>query len=237
MLMSEALTNSQSQLDELNVTSFYWTIPELRVWVNDACRDIARRTETIEAYTTSLTAVAGQAKYNLPADVIRVHRCEFIPTNSTQVYPIQASTYDELDQIWGINPSFQSSYPSAYACWGTPGSMTILFYPVPAQTGTFNFYYYAMPVNLATAGTTIGAGADDGKTLTIPFGWDDLIVEYVTYRAMTKAKDPNWQTHKQLYDQNIQYLIDVTRQAHDNGRFIQTMTSNVPQWLYQFTDE
>lgn len=231
MLMSEALTNSQSQLDELGVTLLYYTLPELRVWVNDACRDIARRAEVLLSLATSLVAVPGQAKYNLPSDVIRVHRIEFTPNASNQIYPIQASTYDELDQIWGINPNQESSYPSAYACWGTPGNMTVQFYPVPAQAGTFNIFYYAMPFNLSTA------GADDAKPLNIPFGWDDLVIEYVTYRGMMKAKDPNWQAHKQLYDQNIQYMVDVTRQAHDNGRFIQTMTSNVPQWLYQFSDE
>jgi len=108
--------------------------------------------------------------------------------------------------------------------------MTVQFYPVPAQTGTFNIYYYRMPVNLATD------GSDDATALTIPFGWDDLVVEYAVYRAMMKAKDPNWQSHKQLYDQNLQYLVDVTRQAHDQGRYIQTRNAAVPMWLYAFDE-
>jgi len=79
MILSDVLTNIQSQLDELGVTFAYWSAAELRVWVNDAVRDIARRAEVILEFNSSLDAVVGQAKYNLPNDVIRVHRIEFIP--------------------------------------------------------------------------------------------------------------------------------------------------------------
>jgi hypothetical protein len=133
--------------------------------------------------------------------------------------------------MWGINPLTQNSYPSVYACWGTPGNMTIQFYPVPAQGGDFNIYYYSMPANLDTT------GLDGTVPLIIPGGWDDLVVTYSVYRALMKARDPNWQAFKAIYDESLQYLVDVTRQAHDNGRYIQTMTGSVPQWLYAFSDE
>jgi hypothetical protein len=229
--LADSITNCESQLDELNVNNKFWTTPEIRVWINDACRDIARRAEVLLIYNSSLTANAGQAKYDLPLDVIRVHRVEFIPANSTQIYPVIGSTYDELDQIWGINPTTQSSYPTAYACWGTPGHVTIQFYPVPAQDGQFNIFYYRMPGNLDTD------GSDDNYDLDIPRGWDDLVVTYVSMRGMMKARDPAWQIYKDSYDENLQYLVDVSRQMHDNGRYIQTMTSSVPGWLYAFTDE
>lgn len=231
--LAQAVTNTRSVLDETTATNRYWSNSELKTWINDAVRDIARRTETILIFNSSMLAIVGQAKYNLPSDVIRMHRVEFVPTNSNQVYPIIASTYDEMDQVWGINPTTQNSYPSQYACWGTPGNMTIQFYPVPAAGGIFNLYYYQMPQNLDTA----DPGADDSKQLIIPQGWDDLVVNYAAYRALTKARDDNWQTFKRMYDETLQYLIDVTRQAHDNGRFIQTMTGNVPSWLYAFSDE
>lgn len=229
--LNDTLTNCRSQLDELNVVNQYWKDSELIAWVNDGVRDVARRAEVILVYNTSLAANVGQAKYNLPVDVIRVHRVEFIPGDSTQIYPVTGSTYDELDQIWGINPTQQSSYPTTYACWGTPGNMTIQFYPVPAASGRFNLFYYRMPGNLATDGSS------NAESLDIPSGWDDVIIMYVSYRALMKARDPHWQIFKQEYTENIQYMIDVTRQAHDAGRFVQTFTSSVPGWLYAFTDE
>lgn len=228
---AQSLTDLRAQLDETNNDSRYWADSELYQYINDGVRDIARRGETILSFNATLLAVAGQAKYNLPPDVIRVHRCEYIPTGQTQVYPVQGSTYDELDQIWGINPTTQSSYPSVYACWGTPGQMTIQFYPVPAQSATINLYYYAMPVDLKTDGT------DASTFLTIPTGWEDVLVKYACSRALLKMRDPNWEVWQKLYVDDVQFMIEVTRQAHDNGRYIQTMTGYVPQWLYAFADE
>lgn len=229
--MAQSVTDCRSQLDETNVNNQYWTSPEIRVWINDGVRDIARRTETILTYTTALSAVVGVPMYLLPSDVIRVHRVEFIPMGSTQKYPVQGSTYEELDQLWGINPETTSSYPSAFCIWGTPGSLTIRFYPVPAQVGTFAIYYYQMPVNLNTDGT------DDARPLSIPSGWDDMVVMYVTYRGLMKARDPEWQVAKHLYEDQIQNLVDVTREMHDQGRFISTQTGSYPNWLYAWSDE
>jgi hypothetical protein len=228
--LADSITNCQSQLDELNVNNKFWSPKEIRVWINDGVRDVARRAEVLLVYNSSMTANPGQAKYGLPNDVIRVHRVEYVPGNSTQIYPVIGSTYDELDQIWGINPTTQSSYPTAYACWGTPGNVTIQFYPVPSQSGHFNIFYYRMPQNMDTD------GSDDAQSLQIPSGWDDLIVQYVSMRGLMKARDPAWQIYKAEYTENIEYLTEVTRQAHDNGRYVQTMTSSVPGWLYAFTD-
>lgn len=228
---SASLTDTRNQLDESNADSRYWGDPELLQYINDGVRDIARRTEGILTFNATLNAIPGQAKYNLPPDVIRVHRCEYVPTNSTLTYPINASTYDELDQIWGINQLVQNSFPSNYCCWGTPGNMTIQFYPVPAATGTINLFYYAMPVDLKTDGT------DANTFLNVPTGWEDLLVKYACARALLKMRDQNWQVFQQLYESDLQYMLDVTRQAHDNGRYVQTQTGSVPQWLYAFSDE
>jgi hypothetical protein len=227
----QELTDLRAQLDEQNTFAQYWKDSELLQYINDGVRDLARRGEVILSFNTTLDAIVGQAKYNLPPDVIRVHRCEFIPSNSTQVYPVMGSTYDELDQIWGINPTTQSSYPSVYACWGTPGQMTIQFYPVPAQTGSLNLYYYAMPVDLPTDGTA------STQVLNVPTGWEDVLIKYAMSRALLKMRDSNWEVWARLYEEDLSHLIEVTRQAHDNGRYIQTMTGYVPQWLYAFADE
>lgn len=228
--MAQALTNVRSQVDELNTTNQYWGDPELRQWINEGVRSVARRTETILVYNATLAAIVNQAKYNLPPDVIRVHRITFQPTNSIQEYPITGSTYDELDMLWGINPQQTASYPSVFCVWGTPGAMTVQFYPVPAQTGIFNIFYYGMPADLDRN------GGEDAKQLVIPSGWDDIITLFVTYRAKIKAKDPDWQIAKGLFEDELQHLVDVTRQAHDQGRYMQTATSTVPQWLYAFED-
>ena len=44
---STYLTNIRAKLDE--VTSGQWTDAEIRSWINEGAKDIARRTETLQA--------------------------------------------------------------------------------------------------------------------------------------------------------------------------------------------
>jgi hypothetical protein len=230
--MATTVTNVRAVLDDTSTTRPYWSSPDIRTWINDAVREIARQAESILVLRSDLVAVPNIAKYYLPSDVIRLHRIEFVPIGTTQTYIIELRTYDELDQIWGIYQGSPSSYPSYGVVWGTPGNFIIQFYPVPSQSGIFNLYYYGMPVNLTTDGT------NDTTSLQIPGGWDDLVVNYVEYRARRKAKDPTWQEAKALFDEGIQHLVDVTRLAHDNQRYMQqSVTSGVPGWLTGFGDE
>lgn len=226
--MAEAITAARSVLDDGSATRPFWTDVELRTWINDGVREIARTAEVLLVLRSDLIAVPTVARYALPADVIRLHRIEFAPNvaGGSQIYQVELRTYDELDQIWGIQQNSPSSYPSYAAIWGTPGNMTVQFYPVPSQAGTFNLFYYGMPVNLNTNGT------QDSMNLNIPAGWDDMINFYVEYRARRKAKDPSWQEAMGLFQQEMQHLVDVTRSAHDNPRYMQTsVQGGVPGWL------
>ena len=224
--MAQTLTNVRSAIDEQTTVNQFWADTELRVYINDGVREIARSAEVILVQRSDLIAIPNVARYAIPADVIRLHRVEYTPAASNQTYPVELRTYDELDQIWGIQQTIQSSYPSYAAIWGTPGQMTVQFYPVPSQGGVFNLYYYGMPANLATD------GSNDSALLNIPAGWDDLVVLYVEYRARRKAKDPDWQDAMNLFNAEMQHLVDVTREAHDNGRFMQTANSSgIPGWL------
>lgn len=222
----EVRTDVRSRLDETNAASGYFTDTELNRWINEAQRDIARRAEVLQSFNTSVNAVVGTAKYNLPSDVIRVHRIEFVPTGSTQVYPLESRTYDELDQYWGVNPTTQRSYPSYYAIWGVPGgtSLQVQFYPVPSNTGVFNIYYYRLP----------GALTADGNTLDIPEGWQDLVALYCEYVAKRKLRDSTWSEAKQLYDESLENLVAVSRDYTDSPRSLIYRGSAVPQWLYEF---
>ncbi len=229
---ADTVTNIRSVIDEQTSINTFWDDSEIRVWINDAVREIARTTETILEFRADLISIPNVARYALPADVIRLHRIEYVPAGSNQTYFIELRTYDELDQVWGIQQTIQSSYPSYAAIWGTPGRMTVQFYPVPAQGGVFNLYYYRMPGNLNTD------GSDANQQLQIPFGWDDLVVYYAEFRARRKAKDQTWQDAYEIFKDELEHLVDVTRSAHDNGRFMQTSTSSgVPGWLTSFGDE
>lgn len=129
--LTNLLADTRNRLDEQ--TANFWQDSELTTWINEALRDIARRTETILSFNTTVNVVAGTGKYALPADVIRVHRVEFVPTGQNQVYPLEPRTYGEMDQVWGIQQNRQQSYPSYFVLWGFSPSITMQVWPVPSS--------------------------------------------------------------------------------------------------------
>lgn len=230
--LTSALADLRARLDEASPR--FWSDAELTVWLNEGCRAIARRAEVIQSFNTTVAGVAGIQSYALPTDVIRLHRVSFVPSGSTQNYPMKPSTDDAMDRVWGINPTQQASYPSFYTLWGTPGlpagvsQLKMKVYPVPAQAGTFQIYYYRQPVAMV-------AGGDIAE---IPAGWDDLLPLYAEHVALLKDKDDRWKEVKARFDEEIAYLIEVTRMWHDQQApaMMNGMASYQPTWLYAFDE-
>lgn len=235
--LQQLIDQTRSQLDETVSGGRFWTDTELTRWINEGCRDIARRAEVIQSFSQTIPAIAGVNKYPLPANVIRIHRIEFVPAGQLQVYPLKASNHNEMDQVWGINQTTPSSYPSYFVIWGTPGMvmdspLTLQVYPSPSQSGTFNIYYYRHPYRFVSA-----AAPELAKQAEIPEGWDDLVVLFCEYQARRKDRDPTWQEAKSLYEERLGEMIDVTRQWHDQAQAFSTMGGAVPSWLYSYGDE
>lgn len=224
----ELKTRVRQQLDE--PVERFWKETELRNWINDALKDVARKTESIQSYDSTVLAVAGTAKYSFPSDLFRVHRIEYIPTGSTITQTLEPKTQDEMDRVWGGYHS-SAGYPQYYMIWGFPGgsgTMAHQFqtYPVPSDAGTFNIYYYRIPDNLNS----------DSDIAQIPNGWEDLITFYVCSRAKQKQKDSTWQEYKLQYDEQIMYMIDATRSWHDQNSSIVVGGRAVPSWIYNSED-
>ncbi len=226
--LSEVRLEVRDAIDEVEPGQF-WTDAQLNVWINEGCRDIARRSESIQSFITSITVNVGQATYPLPSNVIRLHRVQFRPTGSQQTYKMMLTTYEEMDQVWGIQQDIQSSYPTFAMMWGTSGNtsadaqLLLRVYPVPANPGTLEVFYYRLPTPLV----------NDTDVVEVPAGWHDLISAYCIYKALRKDRDPTWQDAKAEYEEKMQYLIDVTRELHDAGRYISTESGiPQPQWLY-----
>lgn len=230
MTLAEAVAEVRSQLDE--ATTVFWTDSEIKRWVNAAVRDIARRTETIAIKDTSVAAVPDTKEYNLPVNIARIHKIEFVPTGQNQVYPVQLATRQEMDPIWGLNQNQSGSYPSFAVLWGYTGGAATLkmqVFPVPSQAGTFHIYHYLIPPLLATG------GSDDAVVLTVPQGWEQLIVSYVEYRGRRKDRDPTWQEAKAEYEEEVTRMSEMLRHLHDQQQFVTTASGvGVPSWLYDF---
>jgi hypothetical protein len=214
----------RGHIDEASAS--FWTDAQLNTWVNDALRDIARRTETLQTIGT-VAVVAGTRSYtlNFSPNLFRVHRVEFDPgPGQGPIYPLEARNFYELDQVWGSQQAQQRAYPDYWALFGFPPGLSIYLFPVPSQAGNLNVYYYRLPAT-ATADTDV---------LEVPEGWWDLVTLYAEVHALRKDADPRFTDAAQMYEQKIAEMIDMTRHWHDQQQYISTGRSWLPGWLTSY---
>lgn len=223
-----AITRVRDMLNESSARQ--WSDDQIRRWINDAVRDAARSVEYMET-TDTIAIVAGTQTYDLSASIspaiARIHRVEFVATGDTRVTPLEYEDYSNMDAIWGHGKSTTSARPAVWTAWGMAPAIIFLLYPKPATNGTVTLYYYAVPDRLDETTTD-----DAAVNLSIPDGWENLILYYAEYHALRRDRDPRWQEAKQLYDSEIEKMISMTSRHSDQaGRLIPTGHGAVPGWL------
>ena len=222
----------------------FFTDTEITQWINDGLRDISRRAEALITYDTTISIpayipVPGQSAptYTLPTDVIRIQRIEFIPTGAiNQTYPLQASTQQEMDQVWGTYQQNPASYPQWWVTRGYPGGtgrnlFVLQVYPVPSQGGTLAIFYYRLPIRI---GDPVATPANYTVTLDIVEGWDDLVVEYAIAKAFQKQRNDGWKDRMQSYETKVAEMVDVTRKFTDQPSYMTFGTRFMPSWLTEW---
>lgn len=209
------------QVDDSN-TGFYTTARVLD-WINEAQRNIARRTEAFQKQDT-VAVTSGTQEYTLPTDIIRLHRVEYQITGQTQNYVLLPREYNAMDEVsYSALRSMQSDKPYTYTLWGYPPALKIILFPTPSTSGTLTVFYYALPTDVTTTGSTV----------FVPSGWEDLVVDYVEMKGLRKARDPRWQEAKAEFEQKLDMMIQRTQAYHDQGsRFVTTGgVGPLPAWL------
>lgn len=202
--LTEALAALRSVADE-EVARFYTDV-ELTRWINEAIKDIARRTELFQT-RADIPVVANTQEYVLPVDCIRINRLEFTQTGDSRVVSLDYRDVGAMDEVWWSARTSSKGRPAFYTLWGSPPSLAALLWPTPSVSGSLKVWYYQQP-----AETTAG-----GSTLPIPMGWDDALTDYAEYRALRKARDPRWQEAKQLYEEKVAELFEKTRRFTDQS--------------------
>jgi hypothetical protein len=216
--LSQALTEVRDFLDE--PTAQMWTDTQLTSYINLGQADVQRKSEALRNLTT-IPVLTNTQKYVAPSDLMRIYRLEYIPSGSTQTYGLEFRGYNEMDAVWGTYQQYTGAFPSLYTLWAQPPKLQIVAYPVPSQAGIFQCFYYRLPVPVA-------ANTD---TLDCLPGYESLIYDYAVYRALRQDADPRWQDQFQLYQDNLNSMISLSRTFTDQANFFSTGTSNVPAWL------
>lgn len=218
--LSSIRTDVQYRITD--ATGKFWSSTMLNLWINQAMKDIARRAEVLETTDDiAVTGGAGTREYTAPLDIFRIHRVEFIVSTSN-VYTLEARDIHEMDSIWGINQIQAQSYPSYYSVWGIMGiDAKVYIYPTASQSGTLRLWSYRLPATVS----------GDNDVCEVPVGWEDLIPLYCEYIALRRDNDPRWQDAKQMYEQELGDMINMTRSHHDQAHWITTPATNQPPWL------
>lgn len=216
------LTQVRDRLDE--ATARQWTDAQLRAWINEGARDLARKCEVLQD-RDDIAVVAGTREYTLPTDLIRVYRVEYRITGDDSVYPLDYKDFNNMDGIWWTHQDISENTPRYYTMWGFPPTLKIILYPTPAQAGTLKVFNYRLPAELATNGTA------DASNIEVPEGWSDVIVDFCEYMALRKDADPRWTEAKALYSEHIEDLFATSRRWTDQSGEFSVMSGPIPPWI------
>lgn len=227
LTQAEALAQVRDALREASARQ--WPDATLLRWINDAVRDMARVAEFSET-TDTLATTATVQQYDLSSLALavgRIHRVEYTESgDGGRITPLEYEDYSNLDSVWGTSKGITLARPWCWTTWGVAPAVAFLLYPTPVSNGTVTFYYYSIPDKLADD------GSDSATALAIPDGWDDMVVNYTEFRSLRRDRDQRWQEAKQLYDDGMQHLMNLTsRHSDQEGRIVPSGMGGVPAWL------
>lgn len=209
MTLALALTNLRDRLDE--PTAGGWTDATLRRFINEAVREVSRRSESLRT-SSSIAVVAGTRDYTGPTDAVRIHEIYYNVTGQSQLAQLRYMDLAAMGNIWGQSQATERSAPVWWTTWGTPPTLTIRLFPVPAQAGSLTVYYYKLATELATDGSA------DSSSLSIPAGWEDVALDYAEYRAFIKSRQPDLAALAlQRYSANFDALVAATTRFTDQA--------------------
>lgn len=227
--MTRTLLQVRTELRErlLEATARAWDDADLNSWINEGARDVARKTECLTA-SSLLAVTALDRDYSITVAVVRIHRIEWQPSNSSQIYPLEGREFNTMDGIWWTGQATRQGTPQYYATWGYPPDITIVLYPTPTVSGNLKLFYARMPTD----------ASGDAVAVDVPEGWHDLVMDYAEYRAFRRARmDDRAAGAYQKYTEVMRDLVATLAGSgpHWNsapGRIVPMMpVGGLPTWL------
>lgn len=221
--VADAVLSIRERLDE--ETASQWGNRQLRRWLNEAIRDIARRTFHYQD-TITIAVTSGTGEYTVPGNVIRINQCYWIPDgDTTNYYGLEARTWEVMDEIWSNRQTLESGYPAFYTTRGYSPTLTLKLFPVPTEDGDLSINIVRMPDAIDV---TSGTGDVDA-----PDPWLEVAYFYVEYMSRRKDRDADWAMEsKQQYDMLVDSMIQNGDYLNAPQEFIfNGRGSWMPDWL------
>jgi hypothetical protein len=224
--METGITQVRALLDE--TTALYWTDAQIQGWINQGAEDVARRAEILWE-EVSIAVTPNVQNYSFPEDFLNAHRAEFTISGVTgpgaQTFNLDYRGINQMDEVWGILHSLPAAWPQYFTIRGNSAmGFFLMMYPSPAAAGTLVVYYYRTAVY----------AQETTDFIDTQEGWTSIIFDYAVAKAFRKAKRPEWQEAMQIYERNLQNLIDKSRNKTDLG---EQVTTGMPSWpIYAYSE-
>lgn len=220
--LSQVRKELYDRLDDPNARR--WPPSMLTTWINEGCRDIARRAECLQSVSTVVVAANQQAVPMADlTNLLRVHRVEWQSLDRTDRYVLEIRDINSMDALWLGAQTQSKGEPQFCTLKGTPPNLNLLLYPTPPNAGQVTVWWWRFPAQLV----------GDGETVDLPDGWYDLAIDYAEHRAMRRDRNPAWKEAFEIYKDNLASLVEQTRRYTDqNGGVITPELRGLPAWLY-----
>lgn len=204
-----------------------WTNSQLDRWINEAARDVARRTECLHAKSGDIAVSANAQEIGLSSltTLLKINRVEWQSTGDSRVYALEYRDYNSMDAVWWDAKETTTSTPRFYTLTGNPPALSITIYPIPSQAGNLTIYYWRLPAE----------ADEDADTVEVPEGWHDVLADYAEYKALRRDADPRWREAFDIYKDNLAALLNQTRRYTDGIDVVTPETPYLSAWVWDDT--
>lgn len=178
----------------------------MREWVNEAQREVARRSECLRAKTTVSTTADTQS-VTLTQPIIRISEAYWYGTGDTQRYPLVYRDHRANRAVWGSGRTIAVGTPELFWTEGYPSSasFTLWLFPTPSRNGTLELHYYRHSTDFALD------GSDDATVIDLPSGWSDVLLPYVVMRALQAQRQYQLaDQYRSEFNDRLTGLIDAS---------------------------
>lgn len=217
--VATALLQLRERLDE--PVEAQWKDVELRRWLNEGIRDVARRTRLYQDQTT-VDVSANTGEYTLAADVLAIEHLLWKADAESFKRPLEPRAFEGVQRYineTGVDPVFYSTY-------GHPPVLKVQLWPTPTRDGTLYLYGPTLPDAIDPL---TGTGNID-----VIEGWLEAVLDYAEFMALRRDRQEIWKDIFVAYEARIQQMIELSATDDALGEIQFTGTSLVPTWLSEF---
>lgn len=208
--LASMITSVQQRANIEKQTGFI-TIPEIRSHINEYCSElwdllVQARAQEHKRKTQVVTTASGQQDYPLQSDFYQLNSVDLVVAGQlgqTNQQTLTLKPFMESERnMFRLYPSLAGWYltlPCFYRILGTPVSgganvnavteKVIRLIATPQSTYVVGVNYYPVFVPFATAGATIGSGADDNAFFDGINGWESFVVWGAVSNCKAKLKE------------------------------------------------